>query len=152
MATISVTVTRTLQGHTTRNPKMESTLVVLKLFTASAVKKGLKGFPGRPVSQHRDGVCSWNLDQSKTMSRVFYTCWWPWDTRRQSISSHDIHLVIPVSSQEGWTFNYLRPGQTCVLGSGNGLVPSGITWTNIDQNLCRHMTSLGHNVLIRLCY
>ena len=28
------------------------------------------------------------------------------------------------------------------IGSGNGLVPSGITWTSVDQDLQRHMVSL----------
>ena len=32
--------------------------------------------------------------------------------------------------------------------SGNGLVPSAITWTNIDLYLCRHMVPLGNNELI----
>ena len=34
------------------------------------------------------------------------------------------------------------------IGLVNGLMPTGnqpITWTNIDSNLYRHMTSLGHN-------
>ena len=34
--------------------------------------------------------------------------------------------------------------------SGNGLVPSVITWANIDPDICRHMASLGHKVLIDL--
>ena len=37
------------------------------------------------------------------------------------------------------------------IGSGNGLVPSGnkplLSWANGDPDLCRHMVSLGHNVL-----
>ena len=33
------------------------------------------------------------------------------------------------------------------IGSGNGLVLSGITWVNVDPDLCRHMASLGHNEL-----
>ena len=37
-------------------------------------------------------------------------------------------------------------------GSGNGLVPSGnITWANVDQDLCHHMVSLGHNELKLIC-
>ena len=31
------------------------------------------------------------------------------------------------------------------IGSGNGLVPSAITWANVDPALYRHMASLGHN-------
>ena len=46
------------------------------------------------------------------------------------------------------------------IGSVNGLMPSGkqpISWTNIDPNLYRHMTSLGQNafnryVQIVVCY
>ena len=46
------------------------------------------------------------------------------------------------------------------IESVNGLMPSGnhsITWTNIDPNLYRHMTSLGHKtfnryVQIVVCY
>ena len=34
------------------------------------------------------------------------------------------------------------------IGSGNCLVPSGITWTSVDQDLQRHMASLGPNELI----
>ena len=35
------------------------------------------------------------------------------------------------------------------IGSGNDLAPSGnigqaINWDNVDQDLCRHMTSRGH--------
>ena len=33
------------------------------------------------------------------------------------------------------------------IGSGNGLVPSAITWANVDPDLCRHMAALGHNDL-----
>ena len=33
------------------------------------------------------------------------------------------------------------------IGSGNGLVPSGITWTNFDWKLWCHMASLCHNKL-----
>ena len=38
------------------------------------------------------------------------------------------------------------------IGSVNGLMSSGnqpITWTNVDPNLYRHMTSLGHNAFNR---
>ena len=46
------------------------------------------------------------------------------------------------------------------IGSVNGLIPSSnqpITWANIDPNLYRHMTSLGHKafnryVQIVVCY
>ena len=33
-------------------------------------------------------------------------------------------------------------------GSSNGKVLSGITWANDDPDHCRHMASVGHNVLI----
>ena len=38
------------------------------------------------------------------------------------------------------------------IGLVNGLMPTGnqpVTWTNIDSNLYRHMTSLGHNAFNR---
>ena len=34
-----------------------------------------------------------------------------------------------------------------IISSDNSLVPSGITWANIDLDLCRHMMSLGHSEL-----
>ena len=33
------------------------------------------------------------------------------------------------------------------LGSGNGGVPSAITWGNADSGLCQYMVSLGHSEL-----
>ena len=36
--------------------------------------------------------------------------------------------------------NATRPYKWKVnIGSGNGLVPSAITWANVDPDLCRHM-------------
>ena len=36
------------------------------------------------------------------------------------------------------------------IGSGNGLPHQDITKANVDQDLCRHMSSLGHNELTNL--
>ena len=33
------------------------------------------------------------------------------------------------------------------IGSGDGLVPSAITWTTVDQDMKRRMASLGPNKL-----
>ena len=38
------------------------------------------------------------------------------------------------------------------IDSGNGLVPSAITWANVDLDLCRCMASLGHSESISLSY
>ena len=44
--------------------------------------------------------------------------------------------------------NATRPHWWVVnIGAGNGLVPSGITWANVDSDLCCQMPSQGHKEL-----
>ena len=55
--------------------------------------------------------------------------WW---LRYISWNCHQMNVIGPC----WWLVN---------IGSGNGLVPSGITWTNVDPDLCPCMASLGHD-------
>ena len=37
------------------------------------------------------------------------------------------------------------------IDSGNAVKQQAITWANVDSDMYRHMTSLGHNELKNLC-
>ena len=59
---------------------------------------------------------------------------------------------------DGWGISCLQmivPGphwRQINIGSGKGLVPSSITWANVDPDLCHPMVSQGHSELNYLSY